>query len=87
MYENTEFRLCGRAEEMYLQAIKEINENSEAIRKDDEDLENLQNLYERLSLTEHNRMIIDDLLFYIHSRQERMKQYLYYAGLFDAVNF
>lgn len=87
MYDNTEIKLCGRAEEMYLQAIREINENSEVIRQDNEDLENLQMLYEKLPLTEYNRMIIDDLLFCIQSRQERMEQYLYYAGLFDGSNF
>ena len=67
--------------------IREINEKSEIIRQDNEDLENLQTLYEKLPLTEYNRMIIDDLLFCIQSRQERMEQYLYYAGLFDGVNF
>ena len=87
MYDNAEIKLCGRAEEMCLQAIREINENSEVIRQDNEDLENLQMLYEKLPLTEYNRMIIDDLLFCIQSRQERMEQYLYYAGLFDGVNF
>ena len=87
MYDNTEIKLCGKAEEMCLQAIREINENSEVIRQDNEDLENLQMLYEKLPLTEYNRMIIDDLLFCIQSRQERMGQYLYYAGLFDGINF
>lgn len=87
MYDNTEIKLCGKAEEMRLAAIREINEKSEIIRQDNEDLENLQTLYEKLPLTEYNRMIIDDLLFCIQSRQERMEQYLYYAGLFDDVNF
>lgn len=87
MYKNTEIRLCGRAEEMRLAAIREINEKSDIIRQDNEDLTDLQELYERLPLTEHNRKIIDDFLYCIRSRQERMEQYLYYAGLFDGVNF
>lgn len=87
MYDNTEFRLCGRAEEMCLSAIREINEKSDIIRQDNENLEDLQMLYGKLPLTEYNRMIIDDLLFCIQSRQERMDQYLYYAGLFDGINF
>lgn len=72
---------------MRLAAIRENNEKSDIIRQDNEDLADLQELYERLPLTEHNRMIIDDFLFCIYSRQERMEQYLYYAGLFDGVNF
>ena len=85
MYENAEFRLCGRAEEMYLQAIKEINENSEVIRQDNEDLEELQWRYENLQLTDSDRNIIDDLFFCMRSCSERIEQLAYYAGVSDTL--
>ena len=86
MYNVTEFKICDRVEKMRLNSIKEINEEASDIRQDNEDLAMLKIIYEHLQLSDHDRAVVDDYIFCLKSRAQRMEQHLYYAGMMDSVN-
>lgn len=44
-------------------------------------------VYENLHLADRDRNIIDDLIFCIISRSERVEQLAYYAGASDTLEF
>lgn len=60
---------------------------TEAVAQDNRDLEELQWRYENLQLTNNDRSIIDDLIFCMRSRSERVEQLAYYAGASDTLEF
>lgn len=71
---------------MRLNSIKEISEEASDIRQDNEDLAMLKIIYEHLQLSDHDRAVVDDYIFCLKSRAQRMEQHIYYAGMMDSVN-
>ncbi len=76
----------GIFEQRRLESMQQIGE-TEAVAQDNRDLEELQWRYENLQLTGYDRNIIDDLIFCMRSRNERVEQLAYYAGASDTLEF
>lgn len=83
---NTEIKMGGKIERMRLRSIQQINEEAVDIKQDNQDLKDLKFLYECLSISDKDWAIIDDYIFCIRSREQRMESYIYYAGMMDSVN-
>lgn len=83
---SAEFKMGGKIEEMRLRSIRQINEEAVDIKQDKQDLKDLKFLYECLPISDKDRAIIDDYIFCIRSREQRMESYIYYAGMMDSVN-
>ena len=82
-----EINICGIVEERRLDTMKRINNEVEYVVQDNNDLEDLQLLYEKLPLSKYDRDIIDSIFCCIQSRNEMVEKLAYYAGLSDAVEF
>ena len=85
MMNEIEVSIGGIVEERRLNTMKQINNEVEYIVQDNDDLENLQLLYEKLPLSRHDRDIIDSIFCCIQSRNEMMEKLAYYAGMSDAI--
>lgn len=81
-----EINIGGIFEQRRLESMQQIGE-TEAVAQDNRDLEELQWRYENLQLTGYDRNIIDDLIFCMRSRNERVEQLAYYAGASDTLEF
>lgn len=81
-----EINIGGIIERHRLESMRQIGK-TEAVAQDDRDLEELQRRYENLQLTSYDRNIIDDLIFCMRSRSERVEQLAYYAGASDTLEF
>lgn len=81
-----EINIGGIFEQRRLESMQQIGE-TEAVAQDNIDLEDLQRRYENLHLADRDRNIIDDLIFCIISRSERVEQLAYYAGASDTLEF
>ena len=81
-----EINIGGIFEQRRLESMQQIGE-TEAVAQDNRDLEELQWRYENLQLTNNDRSIIDDLIFCMRSRSERVEQLAYYAGASDTLEF
>lgn len=81
-----EINIGGIFEQRRLESMQQIGE-TEAVAQDDRDLKELQWRYENLQLTGYDRNIIDDLIFCMRSRSERVEQLAYYAGASDTLEF
>lgn len=81
-----EINIGGIFEQRRLEAMRQIGK-TEAVAQDNRDLEELQWRYENLQLTNNDRSIIDDLIFCMRSRSERVEQLVYYAGASDTLEF
>ena len=77
-----EINIGGIIERHRLESMRQIGK-TEAVAQDDRDLEELQRRYENLQLSARDRNIIDDLIFCMISRSERVEQLAYYAGASD----
>lgn len=82
-----EVSIGGLVEQKRLKTMQYINNSIEEVVQDNNDLENLQELYEKLHLTEYDRDIIDSIFFCIQSRNDRVERLAYYAGMSDALEF
>ncbi|WP_419508204.1 hypothetical protein [Blautia sp.] len=82
-----EINIGGVVEERRLNTMKRINNEVEYVVQDNNDLENMQLLYEKLPLSRHHRDIIDSIFCCMQSRNEMVEKLAYYAGLSDAVEF
>ena len=82
-----EFKIGGKYEEERIKSLQHINANAEDIMQDNQDLLYLQERYENLEISEHARAVIDDYIFCIRSREERMESLIYYSGVVDAGKF
>ena len=74
-----EINIGGIFEQRRLESMQQIGET--------EGGEDLQRRYENLHLADRDRNIIDDLIFCIISRSERVEQLAYYAGASDTLEF
>lgn len=81
-----EINIGGIFEQRRLEAMRQIGK-TEAVAQDNRDLEELQWRYENLQLTNNDRSIIDNLIFCMRSRSERVEQLVYYAGASDTLEF
>ena len=81
-----EINIGGIFEQRRLKSMRQIGK-TKAVVQDDRDLEELQWRYENLQLTGYDRNIIDDLIFCMRSRSERVEQLAYYAGASDTLEF
>ena len=81
-----EINIGGIFEQRRLESMQQIGE-TEAVAQDNRDLEELQWRYENLQLTGYDRNIIDDLIFCMRSRNERVEQLAYYAGASYTLEF
>ena len=81
-----EINIGGIIERHRLESMRQIGK-TEAVAQDDRDLEELQRRYENLQLSARDRNIIDDLIFCMISRSERVEQLTYYAGASDTLEF
>lgn len=81
-----EINIGGIFEQRRLESMQQIGE-TEAVAQDNRDLEELQWRYENLQITGYDRNIIDDLIFCMRSRNERVEQLAYYAGASDTLEF
>ena len=77
-----EINIGGIFEQRRLESMRQIGKT-----EDNRDLEELQWRYENLQLTNNDRSIIDDLIFCMRSRSERVEQLAYYAGASDTLEF
>ena len=66
---------------------RRINTEVEYVVQDNNDLENMKLLYEKLPLSKYDRDIIDSIFCCMQSRNEMVEKLAYYAGLSDAVEF
>lgn len=82
-----EIKFGGFVEQKRLNTMQHINNDIAEVAQDNSDLEDLQELYENLHLTEHDRDVIDSIFFCIKSRNDRVERLAYYAGLSDALEF
>lgn len=87
MMNEIEVSIGGIVEERRLNTMKQINNEVEYVVQDNDDLENLQLLYEKLPLSRHDRDIIDSIFCCIQSRNEMVEKLAYYAGMSDAIEF
>ena len=81
-----EINIGGIFEQRRLESMRQIGK-TEAVAQYNRDLEELQWRYENLQLTNNDRSIIDDLIFCMRSRSERVEQLAYYAGASDTLEF
>ena len=81
-----EINIGGIFEQRRLESMRQIGK-TEAVAQDNRDLEELQWRYENQQLTNNDRSIIDDLIFCMRSRSERVEQLAYYAGASDTLEF
>ena len=81
-----EINIGGSIEQRRLESMRQLGK-TEAVAQDYRDLEELQWWYENLQLTNNDRSIIDDLIFCMRSRSERVEQLAYYAGASDTLEF
>lgn len=82
-----EVSIGGLVEQKRLKTMQYINNSIEEVVQDNNDLENLQELYEKLHLTEYDWDIIDSIFFCMQSRNDRVERLAYYAGMSDALEF
>ena len=82
-----EINIGGIVEERRVNTMKRINSEVEYVIQDNNDLENMKLLYEKLPLSKYDRDIIDSILCCMQSRNEMTEKLAYYAGLSDAVEF
>ena len=82
-----EIKIGGFVEQKQLNTMQHINSDIAEVVQDNNDLEYLQKLYEKLHLTERDRDIIDSIFFCIISRNDRVERLAYYAGMSDAIDF
>lgn len=78
--ESTECTLCAATEEIRKLSIQHINQYNSDIVQDNADLLELERRYNSLHIPHVTRLIIDDYIACILSRQERMESLIYYAG-------
>ena len=71
-----EINIGGIFEQRRLESMRQRGK-TEAVAQDNSDLEELQWRYENLQLTNNDRSIIDDLIFCMRSRSERVEQLAY----------
>ena len=81
-----EIKIGGFVEQKQLNTMQHINSDIAEVVQDNNDLEYLQKLYEKLHLTERDRDIIDSIFFCIKSRNDRVERLAYYAGMSDAID-
>ena len=82
-----EINIGGIGEERCLDTMKRINTEVEYVVQDNNDLEDLQLLYEKLPLSQYDRDIIDSIFCCMQSRNEMVEKLAYYAGMSDALEF
>lgn len=82
-----EIKIGGFVEQKQLNTMQHINSDIAEVVQDNNDLEYLQKLYEKLHLTERDRDIVDSIFFCIKSRNDRVERLAYYAGMSDAIDF
>lgn len=82
-----EINIGGIVEEQRLNTMKRINTEVEYVVQDNNDLENMQLLYEKLPLSIYDRDIIDSIFMCMQSRNEMVEKLAYYAGMSDALEF
>ena len=82
-----EIKIGGFVEQKRLNTMQHINSDIAEVVQDNNDLEYLQKLYEKLHLTERDRDIIDSIFLCIKSRNDRVERLAYYAGMSDAIDF
>lgn len=82
-----EINIGGIVEEQRLNTMKRINTEVEYVVQDNNDLENMQLLYEKLPLSRYDRDIIDSIFMCMQSRNEMVEKLAYYAGMSDALEF
>lgn len=82
-----EIKIGGFVEQKRLNTMQHINSDIAEVVQDNNDLEYLQKLYEKLHLTERDRDIIDSIFFCIKSRNDRVERLAQYAGMSDAIDF
>ena len=87
MMNEIEVNIGGIVEERRLNTMKQINNEVEYVAQDNNDLEDLQLLYEKLPLSRHDRDIIDSIFCCMQSRNEMTEKLAYYAGMSDALEF
>lgn len=76
----------GVIERRRLESMRQIGK-TDVVAQDDRDLAELRRRYENLQLSARDRNIIDDLIFCMISRSERVEQLAYYAGASDTLEF
>lgn len=81
-----EINIGGVIERRRLESMRQIGK-TDVVAQDDRDLAELQRRYENLQLSARDRNIIDDLIFCMISRSERVEQMAYYAGASDTLEF
>ena len=81
-----EINIGGVIERRRLESMRQIGE-TDVVAQDDRDLAELRRRYENLQLSARDRNIIDDLIFCMISRSERVEQLAYYAGASDTLEF
>ena len=74
-----EINIGGSIERRRLESMRQIGK-TDVVAQDDRDLAELRRRYENLQLSARDRNIIDDLIFCMISRSERVEQLAYYAG-------
>lgn len=81
-----EINIGGVIERRRLESMRQIGK-TDVVAQDDRDLAELRRRYENLQLSARDRNIIDDLIFCMISRSERVEQLAYYAGASDTLEF
>ena len=81
-----EINIGGVIERRRLESMRQIGK-TDVVAHDDRDLAELRRRYENLQLSARDRNIIDDLIFCMISRSERVEQLAYYAGASDTLEF
>lgn len=87
MMNEIEVSIGGIVEERRINTMNRINTEVEYVVQDNNDLENMKLLYEKLPLSKYDRDIIDSIFCRMQSRNEMVEKLAYYAGLSDAVEF
>ena len=87
MMNEIEVSIGGIVEARRVNTMKRINSEVEYVVQDNNDLEDMKLLYEKLPLSKYDRDIIDSIFCCIQSRNEMVEKLAYYAGLSDAVEF
>ena len=87
MMNEIEVSIGGIVEERRINTMNRINTEVEYVVQDNNDLENMKLLYEKLPLSKYDRDIIDSIFCCMQSQNEMVEKLAYYAGLSDAVEF
>ena len=82
-----EINIGGIVEARRVNTMERINSEVEYVVQDNNDLENMKLLYEKLPLSKYDRDIIDSIFCYMQSRNEMVEKLAYYAGMSDALEF